>query len=115
MPSQRLQELDHIRVLAPMPLASACWNVAASESLGLHFQVDLCVYMGSIQRDVPEPATDSVNINTRPEQMTGSRMPNRMGTDVFGFERWDPRARLSHRSSYQGVDTKPGQRLSETV
>ena len=42
-------------------------------------------------------------------------MTNRMRTDAFGFERRHRRARLPHRSSYQGVDTKPSQRLSETV
>jgi hypothetical protein len=98
-----------------MPWASACWNVAVSESLGLHFQIDLCVNMSSVQGHVSEPATDRVDVNTCTEQVTGGRMTNRMRTDAFGFERRYRRARLPHRSSYQGVDTKPSQRLSETV
>ena len=98
-----------------MPWASARWNVAVSESLGLHFQIDLCVYMSRVQRHVSEPATDRVDVNTCTEQVTGSRMSNRMRTDVFGFERRHRRARLPHHSSHQGVDTKPSQRLSETV
>lgn len=115
MPSQGLQELDNIRALAPMPCTSNSLDFAVSEGLGLHFQIDLCIDMGRVQRHVSQPAPDSVDVDTCPQQVTGSRMSDGVRTNVFVFERRQRRARLSYRSPDQGVDAKPSQRLSETV
>src|SRR5712691_4249079 len=115
MPLQRSQELDDTRVLAPMPWTSTSGYFAMSQGLGLHFQIDLRIDMGSVQRHVSQPAADSVDVNTRAKQVTGGRMSNRVRTDAFGLERRPRRARLAYRSPYQGVDAKPSQRLSETV
>jgi hypothetical protein len=39
--------------------------------------------MGRIQRHVPQPAADGVDIHTRSQQMDGACVPNRVRTDLF--------------------------------
>ncbi len=42
---------------------------ASGERLCLHFQIQLRINICSIERDVPEPSTDSVDVDTRAEKV----------------------------------------------
>jgi hypothetical protein len=50
-------------------------NRAHAQSLGFHFEIDLGIYVGGVDRDVPEPSANRVDVDTRPQQMDGRRMP----------------------------------------
>ena len=49
---------------------------ASGEGLCLHFQIHLCINICSIERDVPEPSTDSVDVDTRAEKVGRGCVPN---------------------------------------
>jgi hypothetical protein len=49
-------------------------NVALGQRVGLHLQVDLGVHIGGVQRDVPEPSPDRVEVDAGTQQMAGRRM-----------------------------------------
>ena len=53
------------------------------EGFGLHFQVDLSVDIGSIQRDMSQPGPDGVDVYAGAQQMDGSCMADGMGTYRF--------------------------------
>jgi hypothetical protein len=83
MPSQRLQEADDAGVLMPLLGMASLRDIAMSQCLGLHLQIHFGVDMGRIQRHVPQPAADGVDIHTRSQQMDGACVPNRVRTDPF--------------------------------
>ena len=51
---------------------------ASGERLCLHFQIHLRINICSIERDVPEPSTDSVDVDTRAEKVGRGCWPNGM-------------------------------------
>src|SRR6266403_3252769 len=71
--------------------------------------------MGGIQRYVPEPTSDSVDVNTCSEQMAGCRMSNRVRTYPFGSKRRHRGARPFHCSADQSVDAESSHWLPETI
>ena len=51
---------------------------ASGERLCLHVQIHLRINICSIERDVPEPSTDSVDVDTRSEKVRRSCVSNGM-------------------------------------
>jgi hypothetical protein len=56
-------------------------NLAFSKGFGLHFKIDLCIYVGGIKRDMSQPGTDSVNVNTGTQQMYSGSMSDGVSAD----------------------------------
>lgn len=53
-----------IRILSPVPVCIACiGHFALCKSLALHLRIDLGVNSCGVQRDVPEPGADGVDVH----------------------------------------------------
>ena len=61
-------------------------NIAFCESPGLHLEVHFSVDVGRIDRDMSEPRTDRVNVNTGAQKMDSSCVPDRVRTYLFRIQ-----------------------------
>jgi hypothetical protein len=50
-------------------------NRALVQRLGFHREIDLGVDVGGVDGDMAEPSADRVDVDARPQQMDGGRMP----------------------------------------
>ena len=51
------------------------------EDLSLSLQIDLGIDVGCVDGNVPEPSTDSVDVDTGAQQVRGCRVANGMRAD----------------------------------
>jgi len=58
-------------------------DLASCKRLRLHFQIHFRVNIYGVERDVPQPGTDGVDVDARPEKMGCRRVPNRMRAHSF--------------------------------
>ena len=96
---QSMEELHQSGLGSPWLCApGAGTDIAGSESLGLRLQIDLRVDIGSIERDVAQPATDRVDVDASAQQMRGRRVADNVRTDhLFDSEGALFAARLAYR------------------
>jgi hypothetical protein len=76
--------------VAPLSLG---WFFRASdaahfEGSGLHFQINLCVNQGCIQRNMTQPAAYGVDIYAGAQQMCGSGVPEGVRANPLAYKRW---------------------------
>ncbi len=58
-------------------------NFTLGQSLSFHLQIHLCVDVGRVERYMPEPGANSIDIHASAEQVCGCRVANRVGADSF--------------------------------
>ena len=81
---QRAQERHQFRILPPPPFWSACIaDFALGESFGFRFQVDFRVDVGCVQRHMPEPGANGVDVHAGAEQVGRCRVSTIPGGLVF--------------------------------
>ena len=74
---------------------SRCRKLALSECLGLHFKIDLCIDMGGIERNMSQPSTDRIDVDTGAQQMYRGGVANGVWTDLLGRQgRWYHRLKM---------------------
>jgi hypothetical protein len=73
--SQCLQKSDHIRISVPAFNPSVSGYIAFCQGFGLHLKIHFGVDVGSVERYVSEPASDSIDIDSIAEQVNGAGMP----------------------------------------
>ena len=79
---ERVQKRHQRRIIAPPPLRCACIrNLAFCQSLGLPLQIDFCIDVGRVQRNMAEPRANGVEVHAGAEQVRGRRMANRVRAD----------------------------------
>src|ERR1039457_1878833 len=115
MYSQRPQEADDARVLAPLSCVLPIRDIAMSQGFGLHFQINLRIDMRGVQRDVSQPTADGIDVDACTQQMDGTCVPHGVRTDSFLFEGRHFCARLDQRPLHEVIDAKPGERLTKAV
>jgi transposase len=108
-------EVHHRRHVLTLPRGA--WDsrdIDACQCLGLHFEVHLGVDIGGVQRDVPEPGPDRVDIDTGSEQMDSGRVSQRVRTDALAAHRLDPCRRLRSTCGDDPVHPEPRHRSACT-
>ena len=58
--------------------AARIGDLALRQRLGLHFQIDFGVNIGRVERDMPEPGADGIDVHASAEQVRGRGMANRV-------------------------------------
>ena len=58
-------------------------KLAPCQGLGFHLQIDFDVNVGRIERDMPEPGANGIDVDAGAEQVRGCGMPHVMGADAF--------------------------------
>ena len=81
----------------------------------LHFEIDLCIDVGSVKRHMSQPGTNSVDINTRSQKMESGLMPNSMGSDAFFAKRRHGDPSLTGVAFDQRMDSESSDRLFATI
>ncbi len=71
--------------------------------------------MRRLQRDVSEPRSNGVNIDTSTEQVHRGGVANGVRTDTLSFERRSPGTGFGGVAFDQSVDPKAGQRLAPLI
>ena len=66
-----------------MLLRFARLNFAGCQSFGLHFQIDLSIDIRRVQRDMTQPGTNRVDVDSGAEEVCCGRVPNRVGTHAL--------------------------------
>ena len=61
-------------------------DIEAGQSLRLHLHVDLGIDMRCVQRHVPQPRSDCVDVDARAEQMNRGRVADRMRADTLLYQ-----------------------------
>ena len=75
-PLKRAQKRHQRRVISPVPLRLACiGNFALGQSLGFRLQINFCVDVGRVERNMPEPGANGVDVHAGAEQVCGRGMP----------------------------------------
>ena len=64
-------------------------DVDARQCLRLHLEINLCVDIGRIHRDMAEPRADRVDVNACSEKVNRGCMPQRVRTDALAAHRLD--------------------------
>lgn len=90
---QRIQKYHQVVIVSPSGFflrrsLARLSDRAGSEGFGFHLQVHLGVPVGSLQRNMPEPVPNGVDVDPTAQQMAGSGMSNDMRADVFSLKRW---------------------------
>lgn len=78
---KRAQEGHQTRFVPTSNRLTVVTDVALSQRVGLHLEVDLGVNIGGVQRSVPKPPPDRVDVNAGTKQMAGCCMANGVRTD----------------------------------
>src|SRR5712691_8866422 len=87
-PLKRAQKRHQRRVLPPVPCWLACiGNFTLGQGLGFHLQIDFCVDVGRVERNMPEPDANGVDVHAGAEQVCGRGMSNGVGADPFCSQR----------------------------
>ena len=69
-----------------MSMESLLFKIKTFQCLGFHFQINpLSIYICSLDRDVSQPGSYRININTRQKQMSRSSVSYRVRRDSFAF------------------------------
>lgn len=99
IPLQRPQEGKHARLFAPaFWWLGSCW-FAVGEGLGFQFQIDLGIDVGRVERDVPQPGADRVDVHSSPEEVNCRGVTDRVCPHfLLGEGRW-----RSGRYSYRDL------------
>jgi hypothetical protein len=75
-------------VIPPVPFGLICiGNFALGQSLGFHLQIHFCINVGRVDRHMPEPGADGVDVHAGTEQVSGRGMSNGVGTYPFSRQR----------------------------
>ena len=53
-------------------------DFASGKRLSFHFQIHFRINICSVERDVPKPSTNGVDVDARSEKMGRGRVPNGM-------------------------------------
>src|ERR1017187_4815122 len=84
---QRTEERHQRRLVAPMPFRCVrIGDLALGQSPGFHLQVDLCIDVGGVNRNMPEPGPNRVDVHAGTEKVGGGRVANGVGADPFSFQ-----------------------------
>ena len=59
-------------------MGSLLFKIKTFQCLGFHFQINLSIYICSLDRDVSQPGSYCININTRQKQMSRSSVSYRV-------------------------------------
>jgi len=94
---------------------SRCRKLALSECLGLHFKIDLCIDMGGIERNMSQPSTDRIDVDTGAQQMYRGGVANGVWTDLLGRQGRQLLTGSLCRSFDKGVDSEPCEGLLTMV
>jgi hypothetical protein len=102
-----VQEGHQFKVLTPTSVGFGGFNdLTLGQSFCLHLQVDLCINVGGVERDVSEPCTDSINVHPGPKQVCGRGMPNRVRAHSLRAQRGHGDLELIHVALDKCVDAK---------
>jgi hypothetical protein len=71
------------RVVLPVRFGGCSTHFAGCESLGLHLHVHFRINIRRIERDMPQPGTNGVDVDPGTEQMGRSRVANSMRADAL--------------------------------
>jgi len=74
------QELHQRDVVLPVRFGSRPTHFAGCESLGLHLHVHFRINICRVERDMPQPGTNRIDINPGTEQMGRRRVANGVRT-----------------------------------
>ena len=84
---QRTQERHQPRIIAPASFRFVrIGKLALGQSLGFHLQVDLCIDVGGVKRNMPEPGPNRVDVHAGTEKVGGGRVADGVGADPFSFQ-----------------------------
>src|ERR1022692_2267383 len=61
-------------------------DLALGQGPGFHLQVDLCIDVGGVKRNMPEPSPNRVDVHAGTEKVDGGRVANGVGADSFSFQ-----------------------------
>src|SRR6185437_676418 len=79
---QPMEELHQSGLRSPGPCPSqASADIARGKSFGLSLEVDLRIDVSGVERDVPEPAADRVNVHPGAQQVRSRRVSDDMRAD----------------------------------
>src|SRR5258708_39095232 len=98
-----------------MPHAFWTFDLAMSESLGLHLQVHLGVDVRCGQRDVGKPGANRVDVDTGSQQMSSRRVSNGMGAHALCRQGGNLLGDLHGIAFDHLIDTKAGDGLLTTI
>ena len=76
--------VGEIGIIAPVSLGFVgIGNLARGQSLGFHLQVDFCIDVGGVERNMPEPGPNRVDVHAGTEKVGGGRVANRVRANPF--------------------------------
>ena len=79
---------------------------ALAEGLGLHLEVDLGVDVRGVERDVPEPGADRVDVHPGAQKVYGRRVADDVRADALGADGWHALGGLSGVARDQSIDSE---------
>ena len=71
--------------------------------------------MGCVKRNMAQPCSDCVEINTSAKQVGCGCMANRMRAYTFGFQRRDPYCRAFSMTRYERMDSEPCYGIAKSI
>ena len=72
---QCAQERHQRRIIPPAPFRFVCvGNLAFGQSPGFHLEIDFCIDVGRVERNMAEPSANGVDVHAGTEQVRGRGM-----------------------------------------
>ena len=87
----------------------------SSQRASLHFQVDFRVAVGGLERDVPEPSPDRVDVHARTQEVNGGGVPQGVWADALSPQGGRRRYRSPDTTFDQRMDAVAGDSLAAAV
>src|SRR5215475_7252409 len=86
-----------------------------SQRLGFHLQIDFRIDVSRLERNMPEPGANRVDIHSCPKQMCRSRMTDCMRTDALVCQRGNGFRQPLRIALNHCVNAKTRYRLAATI
>jgi hypothetical protein len=88
--SECAQESHQRRIIAPMgsPLRRRFKRSTLCQHLSFALEVNLCIDVGCVDRDMPQPRAYGVDIDAGAQEMSSGCVADRVWTDTFPQQRW---------------------------
>lgn len=109
------QERHQRRVVSPVPFRLVVGDFAPCQSPGFHLQIDFRVNVRRIQRNMPEPGANGIDIHTGAEQMCGRRMSNAVRANPLCHQRGHLGLEAARVTFHQGVNAEASYGMSATI
>ena len=113
---QSTQERHQPRIIAPASFRFVrIGKLALGQSLGLHLQIDFCIDVGGIDRNVSEPSPNRVDGHAGTEKMGSGRVANRVRADPLCRQRRHPNQGLANVPFDERVDAETGDGVTTAI